>query len=94
MATNTEKSPEAMSSLIDLKEGESAFISGFRQNQTADYDMTVMRLIELGIIVGEAVKVTQKSPFGGSPIVISVLGALIGLNGHEAGLVSVQRTLS
>lgn len=82
---------EARICLSDLAKGETATISGYGQTDS-DGDLIVRRLFELGLMPGEKLQVAHKSPFGGTPVAVNVLGALIGLSRQEADLILVERS--
>ena len=44
------------------------------------------------LMPGEKLQVAHKSPFGGTPVAVNVLGALIGLSRQEADLILVERS--
>lgn len=83
--------------LSHLAEGESAVIIGFQtpsegcKERRISVDLTQMRLFELGLMVNETVTVVHKSPFGGHPMAVAVLGSTVGLNFEEAELLVVER---
>jgi ferrous iron transport protein A len=71
-------------SLAELKTGDSATVIGF----TTD-DIQTHRLMQLGVIEGETVRVVRRAP-AGDPIEILVLGYALSLRGTEAGTVLME----
>ena len=82
---------DARTCLSDLAKGEAATITGYRQTDP-DNNLTIRRLFELGLMPGEKLLVSHKSPFGGTPLAVQVLGTLIGLSRQEADLILVERS--
>lgn len=69
--------------LSDLKAGETAIISKISDNSLS------LKLMEMGCIPGEKVKVNTIFPFNG-PISISVLGYALALRRNEAACIEVN----
>lgn len=79
------KKKNKMSTLAELKKGQSAVIDSF-----TDQDMSV-KLMEMGCVPGETVTLEKIAPFG-DPIAIKVSGYLLSLRLAEASTVLVLRT--
>lgn len=71
-------------SLAELKTGDSARVIGF----TTD-DPQTHRLMQLGVIEGETVRIVRRAP-AGDPIEINILGYALSLRGAEARTVLVE----
>lgn len=72
-----------MKKLSEIKIGQSAIIHSFEK------DDTFIKLMEMGCIPGELVKVEQVAPLG-DPISISVAGYNLSLRINEAEMILVQ----
>ena len=71
-----------MFSLASLKPGESAIIQGVQESTVA------LKLLEMGCLPGETVKVISYAPLG-DPISINIAGYILSLRKKEAASVSV-----
>lgn len=72
-----------MTTLDTLKIGQSATIQSFTD------EFLSLKLIEMGCLPGETVKLTNIAPFG-DPIAIEVAGYLLSLRKQEASTVVVK----
>jgi ferrous iron transport protein A len=72
-----------MTTLNTLKIGQSATIQSFTD------EFLSLKLIEMGCLPGETVKLTNIAPFG-DPIAIEVSGYLLSLRKQEASTVVVK----
>ena len=72
-----------MTTLDTLKIGQSATIQSFTD------EFLSLKLIEMGCLPGETVKLTNIAPFG-DPIAIEVSGYLLSLRKQEASTVVVK----
>lgn len=72
-----------MKKLSDLKIGEQGIIHSFEQ------DDILIKLMEMGCVPGEPVKVEQVAPLGG-PISVHVAGYTLSLRIDEANKIIVQ----
>ena len=77
--------------LADLTIDETAVITAYKLSTEENANSTAKRLFELGLIIGEKLTVIHKSPFGGNPMAVSILGSTIGLNEEEANLIVIER---
>ncbi len=68
--------------LSDLKPGQSAFITGFNEEEVP------LKMLEMGLLPGNKVLVKRISPLG-DPIHIRVVGFDLALRKEEAALVKV-----
>jgi Fe2+ transport system protein FeoA len=73
-----------MSTLSDLAPGQSATITGFREHGSL-----AQRMMTLGVIEGNDVKVVRRAP-AGDPIQVEILGYSLSLRRSEAALVDVE----
>ncbi len=73
-----------MTQLSDLAPGQSAVIAGFR-----DHSPLVQRMMSLGVLEGNEVKVIRLAP-AGDPIQVEVLGYSLSLRRSEAALIDVE----
>ena len=80
----TSKKKGKMSTLAELKKGQSAVIDSF-----TDLDMSV-KLMEMGCVPGETVTLEKIAPLG-DPIAVKVSGYLLSLRKEEAATVLVYR---
>jgi ferrous iron transport protein A len=69
--------------LSELKEGESGTISSITE------DDFLLKLMEMGFIIGEAVTIEQIAPLG-DPISVSIAGYKISLRINEADRIIVD----
>lgn len=74
-----------MATLDTLKLGETARIQSFKD------DFLSRKLIEMGCLPGELVKLSNVAPLG-DPIAIEVSGYLLSLRKQEASMVLVETT--
>ncbi len=72
-----------MSTLAELKKGQKAVIRSFTNEQLSS------KLIEMGCMPGELVKLSKIAPFG-NPIAISILGYELSLRTEEAASVVIE----
>ncbi|MFN7950870.1 MAG: FeoA family protein [bacterium] len=73
-----------MTPLSELSPGQSGTIAGFR-----DYGPLVQRMMSLGVLEGNEVKVIRLAP-AGDPIQVEVLGYSLSLRRSEAALIDIE----
>lgn len=73
-----------MTVLADLKPGQCGMITGFR-----DQGPLVQRMMTLGVLEGNEVKVIRLAP-AGDPIQIEILGYSLSLRRSEAAVIDVE----
>lgn len=73
-----------MTVLADLKPGQTGLITGFR-----DQGPLVQRMMTLGVLEGNEVKVIRLAP-AGDPIQIEILGYSLSLRRSEAAVIDVE----
>lgn len=85
--------PEPEISLAQLKRGQSARVTSVRLPQEGHgHDVSlVLRLLEIGFVPEEIVRVVALGPSGGEPMAVRVGGTLFALRRHEAEHIRVQR---
>ena len=69
--------------LADLKAGQTAIIESFTD------DATCLKLLEMGCVPGETVKLDKVAPLG-DPIAISVSGYMLSLRKSEAATIRIR----
>ncbi len=73
-----------MTQLSDLAPGQSGVVAGFRA-----HGPLVQRMMSLGVLEGNEVKVIRLAP-AGDPIQVEVLGYSLSLRRSEAALIDVE----
>lgn len=79
--------------LAALQKGDAAPIAGLAAAQGADELATIRRLVELGFVPGEIVRVIAKAFPGGHPIAVRLGNTTFALRRHEAALIHVADAL-
>lgn len=74
-----------MKKLSEIEVGKSVIIKGFENNEI------FIKLMEMGCIPGESIKITQIAPLG-DPISINVAGYNLSLRLNEADQILVEET--
>lgn len=67
-----------------------ATVTALRAAESPAQQDVVLRLMEIGFLPGEPVRVVSRGFFGGEPIAVRVGQATFALRRHEAALVEVQ----
>ena len=81
--------------LTDLRRGESAQVAGLdiaTPIASADANLLIERLRDLGFVAGARCEVVARMWFGGDPMVVRIGGSTFALRRAEAAAVRVQRT--
>jgi Fe2+ transport system protein FeoA len=65
-------------------------VCSFPVEETRDLNELESRLMHLGFLAGQMIKVTKKAPLFKEPILVEVRGRLIALSSEEAGLIEVE----
>lgn len=80
--------------LSRLQPGQSGVVRGLRMPEAEHGHgrQLVMRLLEIGFVEGEPVRVVAHGPGGGEPLAVRIGGTMFALRRHEAEHVLVQRT--
>ncbi|MCI4441561.1 ferrous iron transport protein A [Tibeticola sediminis] len=81
----------AESSLSDLDVGVVGVVTRLQMPDAAAERGRVARLLELGFLPGETVRVLARGPAGGEPLAVRVGDATFALRSHEAQHVRVAR---
>ena len=79
--------------LSQLRPGDSAIVSGLRMPDAAHGHgrQLVLRLLEIGFVEGEPVRVMAVGPGGREPLAVRIGGTMFALRRHEAEHVLVHR---
>ena len=85
--------PDASLPLSQLRPGESAIVCGLRMPDAIHGHgrQLVLRLLEVGFVEGEPVRVVAIGPGGREPLAVRIGGTTFALRRHEAEHVLVQR---
>jgi ferrous iron transport protein A len=87
------ESPESSSALATLRTGERGRVLRVLM-PVSDHGhdrQLVLRLLEIGFVPGEEVRVTATGPGGREPLAVRVAGTTFALRRHEAEHVIVER---
>ena len=66
-----------------------AWVTGFQTPANADDEHTLLRLLEIGFLPGEPVRLMACGPTGRDPLAVRVGQSTFALRRHEAALVKV-----
>lgn len=77
--------------LSSLKTGDEATVTALRPPQGSNDHDLLLRLIEIGFLPGERLRVIARALPGGEPIAVRLGHATFALRRFEAALVDVQR---
>lgn len=80
--------------LCSLKTGEQATVTGLRPPRGATEHDLMLRLMEIGFLPGERLRVIARALPGGEPIAVRLGHATFALRRFEAALVDVQREVA
>ena len=80
----------ALMTLDALAEGRSGTVAGVAPMVLADGVDLARRLIELGFIPGERIRMLKRGMPGGDPLAIKVGNSTFALRRFEAALISIQ----
>ncbi len=75
--------------LASLKKGEAGEIAALAET-TDEQKATLLRLVELGFVPGETVRVVAKAFPGGHPLAVRLGNTTFALRRHEAELIHVH----
>lgn len=92
LPTDRLEAPERRVSLASLRKGQSARVLEVRLprgNHGHDLNL-VLRLLEIGFVPGELVRVVALGPGGNEPIAVRIGGTLFALRRHEAEHIVVE----
>ena len=79
--------------LSHLKKGDSASVIGMVETACADQSAMMRRLLELGFVEGETIRVVAESFPYRDPIAVRVGNTTFALRRHEAALIRVSSVL-
>ena len=80
--------------LSQLKKGDAGRVLGMREGGGEELDAMRRRLIELGFVEGEQIRVIAESFPGRDPIAVRVGNTTFALRRHEAALVRVTAAIA
>ena len=84
-----EASPHTLHHLAMLHKGDTALITGLIPVSEADDQAVQTRLVELGFVPGESVRVIAESFPGGDPIAVRLGNTTFALRRHEAAMIRI-----
>jgi ferrous iron transport protein A len=76
-------------SVAMLKKGDSAVVARLRAAHTPEQASIRTRLLELGFVPGETLRVVAQSILGGAPLAIRLGNSTFALRRHEAELIEI-----
>lgn len=79
-------------SLSHLRKGDRASVIGLAHGEAAEHIATRRRLLELGFVQGETIRIVAESFPRRDPIAVRVGNTTFALRRHEAALIHVERT--
>ena len=79
-------------SLAELPLRTDAWVHTLRMDAPADEQPALLRMLEIGFLPGERVRVVARSLGGGDPLAVRVGGSTFALRRREAALVRVSTT--
>lgn len=82
--------PSAALGLDGLKVRTPALVTGLVPARDGREHSTLLRLLEIGFVPGEAVQVLARGAWGGNPLAVRVGQATFALRQQEAAMVQVQ----
>jgi len=87
---------DEMLCLSHLKKGEAANVVGVVEGEGAEHRALTRRLLELGFVEGETIRIVAESFPRGDPIAVRLGNTTFALRKHEAALIRVTpvRTVS
>lgn len=92
MSTPSAKHPQTeVLSLSHLKKGDRASVIGLADGHTAEHAPMKRRLLELGFVHGETIRIVAESFPNRDPIAVRVGNTTFALRRHEAALIHVER---
>lgn len=65
-------------------------VRSFKISETREFSDVESRLMHLGFMDGEEIKITKRAPIFSGPYLVEVRGRSVALTSHEANLVSVE----
>ena len=92
MSNTSAKHPQQnLLHLSHLRKGERASVIGLADSKAAEHVAMRRRLLELGFVQGETIRIVAESFPGRDPIAVRVGTATFALRRHEAALIHVER---
>lgn len=77
--------------LSNLKKGDRASVIGLADGHAAEHAATKRRLLELGFVQGETIRIIAESFPSRDPIAVRIGNTTFALRRHEAALIHVAR---
>lgn len=65
-------------------------VKSFSSHEVGEFSDVQSRLMHMGFIAGEEVRITRKAPIFKEPLLVEVRGRSVAMTLEEAGLVSVE----
>lgn len=84
--------PPGTLSLADLPVREEAWVDALKMDGDAEQQGLLIRLVEIGFLPGQPVRVVARAAGGGDPIAVRIGRSTFALRRGEAALVQVRRT--
>lgn len=88
----TQATQNSVLHLALLKKGESATVIGMADNLASEQMVMKTRLLELGFVPGEKIRVIAESFPSRDPIAVRVGNTTFALRRHEASLIHIVRS--
>lgn len=79
-----------MMTIIEAPLLKNLIVRSFHESEIRDYSEIESRLMLLGFLEGQTVRVTKKAPLFQEPLLVEVRGRMIALSRDEAKLVNVE----
>lgn len=79
----------SFSTLADMKKGDEGVVARVRGSDGEEESAIRTRLIELGFVPGERIRVVAQSIFGGMPLAIRLGSSTFALRRHEAEFIEI-----
>jgi ferrous iron transport protein A len=90
-AKHTQHPQQDPLSLSHLRKGDCANVVGLADGSEAEHVATRRRLLELGFVQGESIRIVAESFPRRDPIAVRVGNTTFALRRHEAALIHVER---
>lgn len=84
--TGRETLPDQPLPLGQMSKGQGGYIC-----RIEGPEVTVRRLLEMGMVEEAYVEIVHEAPFGGDPVAVRVRGGLLALRRQEASCVTVRK---
>ncbi|HJV75512.1 MAG TPA: FeoA family protein [Noviherbaspirillum sp.] len=91
MSNTLVKHPQNPLYLSHLKKGDCASVVGLAASEAEEHAALRRRLVELGFVQGETIRIVAESFPGRDPIAVRVGTTTFALRRHEAAMIHVER---